>query len=467
MGQDDPLVFMSDASAEAGRLISALKGRGYNVVDVSLGLLVGGCPSKPAGSCDVSASVRSNRSEVARRTGSSGVDIVFFGEAGRTLDELRDGSSTKAAASSCARRCLRSVRKVEALIGPPANLASCPPTRTRQSSPRQVQPVTLPRDRSELPASQLAPQNARARVLLPSSPVISSSPFSSNSPPSPNPSPLPNRPSSTPPELSLPRPIPLGFSRDADTAGLARHIPQSEMSPELESILARAEQRIGAMAGSGSNRAPQSERMTPEEEVDAVLPADVLLALDEPLDDVDDEAEQPEAGTGTGRGTSTGGRTGYGVTGSGPGTNVGTGAGVMLTVESADGSSGRRRRHRGAPIDERRAPQMRSRPPEPPTGRPLLVERGSLREPSRGSIEPSLRRIAHRARQLQTTPLPPHPRRPAFTCRAPESVRAFSDRHLAASHRVDPFLVSDDGSVHAWCAHHGRSHRAGHSTHCP
>jgi hypothetical protein len=164
--------------------------------------------------------------------------------------------------------------------------------------------------------------------------------------------------------------------------------------------------------------------MSPEEEVDAVLPADVLAALDEPLDDVDDEAERPEAGTGTGRGTSTGGaRTGYGVTGSGPGTNVGTGAGVILTggssadAGSLSGPSTTPPRRPDASFDDdvpKTPPAMpATRPPEPPSWPPPAQSNAALtaveakpvstieREPS-----PASRTVLG---NLRPTPLPPAP----------------------------------------------------------
>ncbi len=162
------------------------------------------------------------------------------------------------------------------------------------------------------------------------------------------------------------------------------------MSPELESILARAEQKVGALSSSGSNRAPNSVRMTPDEEVDAVLPADVLAALDEPLDIEDEDAEEREPGTGTGRGTSTGGsgaRTGFGATGSGPGTNVGTGA-VDLVVSggtSADRAAAgpttappRRPDSRSQQDAQKTPPAMPTRPPEPPSWPPPAASSAAL-----------------------------------------------------------------------------------------
>ena len=55
--RDDQLIFMSDASAEAERLMSALRSRGYAVVEVPLALLVGRVSvQKPALIlCDVDA----------------------------------------------------------------------------------------------------------------------------------------------------------------------------------------------------------------------------------------------------------------------------------------------------------------------------------------------------------------------------------------------------------------------------
>ena len=78
-------------------------------------------------------------------------------------------------------------------------------------------------------------------------------------------------------------------------------IPHSHISPELAALLHEAEQRLAAQP----LRDLQRQRLSPEAELDAVLPPDVLASLDEPLDD-DDDFEQ-DVGFGTKSGSEGGG----------------------------------------------------------------------------------------------------------------------------------------------------------------
>jgi hypothetical protein len=69
-------------------------------------------------------------------------------------------------------------------------------------------------------------------------------------------------------------------------AGDAASLPLPSLSPEIEGLLRAAEERSKQEPGSSGRRGGSPP--SPEEEVDAVLPADLLEALDEPLDDSDD-----------------------------------------------------------------------------------------------------------------------------------------------------------------------------------
>ena len=131
---------------------------------------------------------------------------------------------------------------------------------------------------------------------------------------------------------SLPAPVPLGFSPEGEAG--TRHIPQSEMSPELESLLARAEQRVGSVAPASRQ---EGERLSPDQEVETVLPAEVLAALEEPLElDNEDDDSELDSGLGTRSGTG-GARTGIG-TGPGSGSAVlgGTSAGTAAGPPSVN-----------------------------------------------------------------------------------------------------------------------------------
>ncbi|MEO6601944.1 MAG: DUF4388 domain-containing protein [Polyangiaceae bacterium] len=83
----------------------------------------------------------------------------------------------------------------------------------------------------------------------------------------------------------------------------------------MESLLATAERRVRSARNSS---APPSDRLSPEAELEAVLPADVLDALDEPLDfEDDDEDADSSIGTHNGPDGDPGSRSGTKTTGAG------------------------------------------------------------------------------------------------------------------------------------------------------
>ena len=92
-------------------------------------------------------------------------------------------------------------------------------------------------------------------------------------------------------------------------------LPQAKLSPALESLLATAERRV--LSGRNSS-VPPSDRLSPEAELEAILPADVLDALDEPLDyDDDDDDADSAVSTNNGSDVDHGTRTGTKTTGAG------------------------------------------------------------------------------------------------------------------------------------------------------
>jgi len=103
----------------------------------------------------------------------------------------------------------------------------------------------------------------------------------------------------------------------------------AQVSTELEQLLAEAERRIGGQV------TPESTFPSPDEEIEAVLPADVLASLDEPIDD-DEEDDPAELGAHSKGTTSGGSRV---TTGSGAGTGTGTGAIARGTSSSGSRSS--------------------------------------------------------------------------------------------------------------------------------
>ncbi len=144
-------------------------------------------------------------------------------------------------------------------------------------------PLSSPTPMGRIPAP--SPRLSYAPAQWPGSEV----PSSSSNPP------LKGWPSSTPPALAA---IPARRAFAGPTS----------VSPDLEGLLSSAEHRVF------SEQRVSSDVPTPEEEVNAVLPPDVLAALDEPIDaevSDDDDEDQSASHTPVGGGT-TGSRRGTG-----------------------------------------------------------------------------------------------------------------------------------------------------------
>ncbi len=352
-GSGPPLIFVSDASAEAERLTKALRERGYLVVDVPLSMLVSRVAvQRPALIlCDVDANAALETTHRLRDVpGGSGVDLIFLGESGKTLSEMADAVIHES--SGFFIRPVDTyalVRKVEALIGSPAGplASSRPPASQRDRAISSSPPITAPplSPPRAYPSHSFPPHAAQRPLVTPSVPPPSSPDLTPDSrrgyglrgpvsprldggelsPRSAHPDPgvvsfsEPNfaLPSSHPPGSSqhpgshvpsLPPPVPLGISLDADPLESSKPaVTHAAMSQSLERLLARAEQRV---AQSPPSPDPTSSsppiRLTPEEEVDAVLPPDVLAALDDALDEQSEIDDESSAGSRAPQGTRSG-----------------------------------------------------------------------------------------------------------------------------------------------------------------
>lgn len=282
-GASTGLVFVADASAEAERLTVALRARGYPVVDVPLGLLLSRVAvQRPAlilldadarGALDIARDVKASRE-------GDEVRVVLIGERDRTLASM--GRSVDEIGVTFLRpvEVYSLLRKVEALIGPPA-----------EGAPGgQVAHALRP---TVLVASARKPYRYEGRGASPPQPDTDSPPPSpaQGSKPATQP-PQSDRPASKPPIQS----VAPGLLAQApvDALGLA------ELSDELKALLEHADAQV-----SGAELPEAPRRLTPEQEVDVVLPMDVLDALDEPLD-LDDDGEGSEESEGTRDGTDRG-----------------------------------------------------------------------------------------------------------------------------------------------------------------
>ncbi|MDB4943055.1 MAG: large Ala/Glu-rich protein [Labilithrix sp.] len=249
-----PVVFASDATADASRVASALQSAGYVVVDVPLlevvERVVAQRPNVILFDID-DERVLGELARLRKLPGSGAIDFVFTGAGDGVVRTTEDALAHDGSAFFLRPVDLPAlVRKIEALTGGPVLGA-----RTRSSNP---------------PSRPLSSRSGGERAVS-----RSSHPPSGPSLPAPGlRTPGPPLPMSTTSLADLVNDMPEGPPRSLASLGT--------VSPELAQLLAEAELRAEAL--SGSELLP-----SPEEEIEAVLPADVLASLDEPLDTGEDE----------------------------------------------------------------------------------------------------------------------------------------------------------------------------------
>jgi hypothetical protein len=259
-------VFVSDPTAEAERVAQALRSAGYLVVDVPLSMLVARVAVQHPRVILVDADSEGALDVVGRMRelpDADAIDVLFVARPGGAV-----ASPEEALAHEGSGLFVRPVeiaalvRKVEALTGgssspgeEPAHNSTPPPSIATSNKKRPSVPPSLP------PASMRVP--SAAPLSIEPKPAIQSTRS------------LPLRPSKMPSD-----PPTSGAASSRRVAGLAPPV-----SPELQQLLADAEQR--AQAGAE----PESMVPSPEDEIEAVLPAELLAALDEPLEEDEDDDE--------------------------------------------------------------------------------------------------------------------------------------------------------------------------------
>lgn len=307
-------VFVSDPTAEAERIAHALRASGYLVVDVPLSMLVARVAVQHPRLILVDADGEGALDVIARMRelpDADAIDVLFVARPGGAI-----GSQEEALAHEGSGLFVRPVdvpalvRKVEALTGG----APEPDDGSRTSTP----PPSIPssnKKRSSVPPA-LPPASIRAAAVVAG--AAGGAPGESKRAPS------------VPPRSGAPRAISSKYPSEPPTsasagvkriAGLA-----APVSPELQKLLAEAEQRVQT-SGDGDSIVP-----SPEEEIEAVLPAELLASLDEPLEGDEDEddpllpARSITSGTGVREPTHDGGASS--TTGGGSTTGAGSTAGI-------------------------------------------------------------------------------------------------------------------------------------------
>jgi hypothetical protein len=307
-------VFVSDPTAEAERFAQALRAAGYTVVDVPLSMLVARVAVQHPRVILVDSDSDGALEVVSRMRelpDADGIDVVFVARPGGVIATNEDALAHEG--SGFFERPVdvaALVRKVEVLTGgarpsePPRRQSERPPPTVSTGGKRPSVPPSLP------PASMRGPQVTA--VTAESRPPTTTSTSAS---------PRPARAPSDPPGSAAP-------PSARRVMGIAPPV-----SPELQQLLSDAEQR--------ANVAAEVEVIvpSPEEEIEAVLPAELLASLDEPMDEDeedDDVAPAPPrssvAGAGSREGTHDGG---------GPRTTGASGTGIGATPATpATGGSG-------------------------------------------------------------------------------------------------------------------------------
>jgi len=258
-------VFVSDPTAEAERVSQALRGAGYTVVDVPLSMLVARVAVQRPRLILVDADSEGALDVVSRMRelpDAEGIDVLFLARPGGAV-----ASPEEAMAHEGSGLFVRPVevaalvRKVEALTGgaglpdeAPVGSSIPPPPSMPGPPKRRSVPPSLP------PVSMRMPSGAASAG--PQSGLPPSHPHSAR----------PSRMPSEPPSA--------GGASSRRLVGIAQPV-----SPELQQLLASAEQRAQ------SEGDPDSVAPSPEDEIEAVLPAELLAALDEPMEEEDDDDE--------------------------------------------------------------------------------------------------------------------------------------------------------------------------------
>ena len=387
------LIFVSDASAEAERLTTSLRARGYPVIDVPLGLLVSRVsvqrPSLILCDADAPGALETIQ-RVHETPGGNRVDVLFLGEPGRTVEQ--NAAALQHEASGVFVRPVDDfilLRKVEALIGAPTgrndfNLRTTPTNRapvlvaaTRRPYRYDAGKTEAPKDAPSSPSSPTA--------SAPSNPAPTTNPGTEPGPASVRNSEIPeSQPHSSRPSASShllpPRP---------------QELPQAKLSPALESLLATAERRVLSVR---SSSIPPSDRLSPEAELEAILPSDVLDALDEPLD-FDDDDDDDDSSIGTHNGDAEPGpRSATKTTGAGTATGGSAVAPEILEPSPRSAREKTAAPRAGTDMPPSEGPESQSsRATEPPATPPRVTNRmRSEAEPSLPAPdEPSRRSGAH------------------------------------------------------------------------
>jgi len=261
--REESLLLVSDTSTEAERLIASLRVRGFKVRDVPLVLLASRIEAQRPKLviCDGRATqVLSVLERIRGGNWGKTVEILLLGGDASLLQAGHSILSDIAERVYARPIDVYSVlQRIEEILGLPGGLSGR--ARSLAALPRVVGPTSAPAQANRLPT----PVPRGRRTPLPRGSVP------------------PRAPASL---------VPMHRADDAEGRPL---VATAAMSPELEGLLSEAERRLDGRTGSPHPPSGSQHRLSPEEELDVILPPDVLAALDESIE-LEDEDETSTPG---------------------------------------------------------------------------------------------------------------------------------------------------------------------------
>ncbi len=306
---EGPTIFVADPTVEAARIEWALRARGYVVIDVPLAMLVGRAAVQKPHLVLLDVDARSALEVAARLRalpGGGSIHLIYAGHPGQTFANGRDALAHEGSGFFARPIDVDAlVEKIDALLGVVDDAPPGRPSPLLETGHRSVPPSSRPQvpRRSSRPPPPPPPSLRAPLSPLPPRPPLPIPPGAISIAP----------PTTHRPELRAGEEAPSsqrgGASSEAAGRGWSARAAEVRLSPDLERLLREAEARVIGPSSQRSNEnvlLADDEVLSPEDEVEAVLPAEILASLDEPLDLGGEDDEGSSADTGTPRGPTTG-----------------------------------------------------------------------------------------------------------------------------------------------------------------
>ncbi len=281
---NEPLLLVSDTSTEAERLIASLRVRGFKVRDVPLMLLPGRVEAqKPSLLICGGQSPKVIDILIRTRQGAFGahVPVILLGADPSLVDALEPHLvDIRSRAFPRPIDIYTVLQRIEETVGSPER-GDARVAVSMASLPRLRTPISVPSSRIDRPEASSPPREAATPRPVRGGSSLSAPPRGSREPA------LSSAPDAAVPSRRLPSLPPPSAAEHASASGPP--IAAGKMSAELEGLLEQADRRLSSRGIAMHPGIASPIRLTPEEELDAILPPDVLAALEESLGEDEDE----------------------------------------------------------------------------------------------------------------------------------------------------------------------------------